>query len=129
MRSTLGHPAAAAARAKASTFAGERDQTIGATARTPKPGKPTREHSAANESLKLAFHEQGGAALFVVSVELPEEGLEVLAYDAVKHPMLWGATHVRSRNPFVRSGGVKLHEQGTPSRLMPLSAQTIPAYS
>ena len=72
MRRTLGHPASAATRAEASTLAGERDQTIGAAARTPKPGKPMREHAAANEALKLALHEQRGAALFVMSVELPE---------------------------------------------------------
>jgi len=71
MRRTLGHPAAAAAWAEAPTLAGERDQTIGAAPRTPKPGKPMREHAAANESLKLALHEQGGASLFVLSVELP----------------------------------------------------------
>ena len=69
-----------------------------------------REHAAANESLKLSLYEQRGASLFVVSVELPEEGLEVLAHHAVKHPMLGGATHVRSRNRLVRSRGVKLHE-------------------
>jgi hypothetical protein len=34
-----------------------------------------REHSAANESLKLALDEQRGATLFVVSVKLPKEGL------------------------------------------------------
>jgi hypothetical protein len=34
-----------------------------------------REHSAADESLKLTLDEQGGATLFVVSAELPEEGL------------------------------------------------------
>jgi hypothetical protein len=34
-----------------------------------------REHPAANKSLKLALHEQGGATLFMVSAELPKEGL------------------------------------------------------
>ena len=107
MRRTLGHPAAAAARAEASTLAGERNQPIGTAARTPKAGKPMREHAAANESLKLALHEQGGATLVLTSVELPEEGLKVLADDAVEHPMLRGATHVRSRNRLARSRGVK----------------------
>ena len=87
-----------------------------------KPGKPMREHAAANESLKLALHEQGGAALVLTSVELPEEGLKVLADDAVKHPMLRCATHVRSGSRLARSRGVKLHDHGTPSRLVPLSA-------
>ena len=126
MRRTLGHPAATATRAKASTLAGERDQAISAAARTPKPGKAVREHAAANESLKLALHEQRGPALFVMSVELPEEGLQVLAHDAVKHPMLRRATHVRSRNRLARSRGVKLHDHRTPSRLVPLFA---PAFS
>jgi len=126
MRRTLSHPAPAAARAEASTLAGERDQTIGAAARTPKPGKPMREHAAANESLKLSLYEQRGASPFVMSVELPEEGLEVLAHDAVQHPMLGGATHVRSRNRLARSRGVKVHDHRTPSRLVPLSA---PAFS
>ena len=81
---------------------------------------PMREHAAANESLKLALHEQRGAALFVMSVELPEERLEVLAHHAVKHPMLGGATHVRSRYRLARSRGVKLHDHRTPSRLVPL---------
>ena len=123
---TLGHPAAAAARAEASTLAGKRDQTISAAPRTPKPGKPMREHAAANESLKLALHEQGGASLFVMSIELPEEGLEVLADDAVEDPVLRSATHVRSRNRLARSRGVKLHDHRTPSRLVPRSA---PAFS
>jgi hypothetical protein len=34
-----------------------------------------REHPAANESLKLTLDEQRGATLFVVSAELPKEGL------------------------------------------------------
>jgi hypothetical protein len=126
MRRTLGHTAAAATRAKASTLAGERDQAIGAASRTPKPGKAVRQHAAANEALKLALHEQRGAALFVMSVELPEEGLEVLADDAVKHPMLGCPTHIRSRNRLARSRGVKLHDHRTPSKLVPLSA---PAFS
>ena len=41
-------------------------------------------------------------------VELPEEGLEVLADDAVEHPMLGGATHVGSRGVGAKIG-VKLH--------------------
>jgi hypothetical protein len=122
MRRTLGHPSAPATRAKASTLAGERDQAIGAAGRTPKPGKTVRQHAAANEALKLALHEQRGAALFVMSVELPEEGLEVLAHDAVKHPVFRGATHVRSRNRLARSRGVKVHDHRTPSRLVPLFA-------
>jgi hypothetical protein len=85
-----------------------------------------RQHAATNEALKLALHEQRGAALFVVSVELPEEGLEVFAHDAVKHPVFRGATHVRSRNRPARSRGVKIHDHRTPSRLVPLSA---PAFS
>ena len=56
-----------------------------------------REHAAANKSLKLTLDEQGSPALFVVSVELPEEGLEVLANDAVEHPVLRSAPHVVSR--------------------------------
>jgi hypothetical protein len=108
MRRTLRHPAPSAARAKASTLAGERDQTIGAAGRTPKPGKAVRQHAAPNEALKLALHEQRGAALFVMSVELPKEGLEVLAHDAVKHPMLRRATHVGSRGIGAKIG-VKLH--------------------
>jgi hypothetical protein len=34
-----------------------------------------RKHSAANEALKLTLDEHGGATLFVVSVQLPKEGL------------------------------------------------------
>jgi len=88
-----------------------------------------REHAAANESLKLSLHEQRGAALFVLLVELPKEGLEVLADEAVKHPVFSGTTHVRSRNRLARSRGVKLHVRGTPSRLVPLSDRRIPVYS
>jgi hypothetical protein len=33
----------------------------------------------------------------LLSVELPKEGPQVLPDDAVKHPMLRGATHVRPR--------------------------------
>ena len=92
MRRRLGHPAAAATRAKASTLAGEPDQAIGAAGRTPKPGKAVRQHAAANEALKLALHEQRGA------------------------------THVRSRNRLARSHGVKVHYHRAPSRLVPLFA-------
>ena len=62
MRRALGHPTASTTRAEASAFARERDQPIGAAARTPKAVKPMREHAAASESLELALHEQGGAA-------------------------------------------------------------------
>ena len=86
-----------------------------------------REDAAANESLKLSLHEQRGAALFVASVELPEERLEMLAYHVVKHSLLGGPTHVRSRPLIARSRGVKLHDYGTLSRLVPLSAKAIPA--
>ena len=72
MRGTRGHPADAAAWAKATTLAGESDQAIGATAGTPKAREAMREHAATNEALKLAFHEQGAAALIVMPVELPE---------------------------------------------------------
>ena len=43
-----------------------------------------REHAAASESLELALHEQGGATLVLTSLELPEEGLKVVADDAVE---------------------------------------------
>jgi hypothetical protein len=85
-----------------------------------------REHAAANESLKLAFHEQGGATLVLTLVELPEEGLKVVADDAVEHPMFRSATHVRSRNRLARGRGARLHDRRTPSRLVPQSA---PAFS
>jgi hypothetical protein len=81
-----------------------------------------REHAAASESLKLALHEQGGAALFVMLVELPKEGLYVLTHYTVQHSLLWGAAHVGSRDLVARSGSVNPHEYGTPSRLVPLSA-------
>jgi hypothetical protein len=86
-----------------------------------------REHSAANESLKLALDKQGGATLFVVSVELPKEGPEVLAYYAVQHSALRGAAYVGSRDLVARGGSVNPHEYGIPSRLVPLSARTIRA--
>jgi hypothetical protein len=126
MRGALGHPAASAARAEAATFAGERNQPIGATVGAAKPGKALREHAASSESLKLALHEQGGATLVLASVELPEEGLKVVADDAVEHPMLRSATHVRSRNRLARGRGARLHDRSTPSRLVPQSA---PAFS
>jgi hypothetical protein len=123
---TLGHPTAAAARAEAAAFARERNQPIGTAARTPKAGKAMREHAAASKSLKLALHEQGGATLVLTSVELPEEGLKVVADDAVEHPMLRSPTHVRSRNRLARGCGARLHDRRTPSRLVPQSA---PAFS
>jgi hypothetical protein len=48
---------------------------IGATGCATKPSKQMRAHLAANESLKLTLDEQGGATLFVVSIQLPKEGL------------------------------------------------------
>jgi hypothetical protein len=119
VRRTLGHPAASAAWAEAASFTRQRDQPIGATGYTPKAGKPMREHAAASESLKLALHEQGGATLVLTSIELPEEGLKMFADDAVEHPMLGRATHVRSRNPLARGRGATLHGRRTPSRLVP----------
>ena len=85
-----------------------------------------REHPAASESLKLALDEQGGATFFVVSVQLPKEGVQVLAHDAVEHPMLRRATHVGSSNRLARSRRVKLHDRRTPSKLVPWAA---PAFS
>jgi hypothetical protein len=85
-----------------------------------------REHAAANKSLKLALHEHGGAALVLTSVELPKKGVKVLADDAVKHPVVRGATHVRSRNRLARSRGVEVHDHRTRSRVVPLFA---PAFS
>jgi hypothetical protein len=81
-----------------------------------------REHAAANESLKLALHEQGRAALFVALVELPKEALQVLAYHAVQHSVLWGAANIESRDLGAPSGSVNPHEYGTPSRLVPSAA-------
>jgi hypothetical protein len=122
MRCALGHPAATAARAEAAAFARERNQPIGTAARTPKAGKPMGEHAAADESLKLALYEQGGATLVLTSIELPEEGPKVLADDAVEHPMLRRATQVRARNRLAGGRGAKLHDRRTPSRLVPQSA-------
>jgi len=85
-----------------------------------------REHAAANEALKLALHEQRDATLMLTSIELPEEGLKVVADDAVEHPMLRSATHVRSRNRLARGRGTRLHDRTTPSRLVP---QSDPAFS
>jgi hypothetical protein len=85
-----------------------------------------REHAAASESLKLALHEQGGATLVLTSVELPEEGLKVVADDAVEHSMLRRATYVRSRSRFAGGRGARLHDRRTPSRLVP---QCVPAFS
>ena len=65
-----------------------------------------REHPAPNESLKLTLDEQGGATLFVVSVQLPKEGLEVLTHYTVQHSPLRSAAYVRSRDFGARSGGV-----------------------
>jgi hypothetical protein len=126
MRRALGHPAATAARAEASAFARERNQAIGAAARAAKAGKSMREHSAAREALKLTLHEQGGATLVLTSIELPEEGLKMLANDAVEHSMLRRATHVRSGDRLARGRGARLHDRRTPSRLVPQSA---PAFS
>ena len=77
--------------------------------------------AAANESLKLTLDEQGGATLFVVPVQLPKEGLEVLAHYMVQHSPLRGAAHVGSRDLVARNSSVKVHEYGTPSSLVPLS--------
>jgi len=122
MGCALGHPAASAARAEAATFAGERNQPIGATVGAAKPGKPMGEHAASDEALKLTLHEQGGATLVLTSIELPEDGLKMLADDAVEHSMLRRATHVRSRNRLARGRGARLHDRRTPSRLVPQSA-------
>ena len=80
-----------------------------------------RDHAAANESPKLALHERGGVALILVSVDLEEEGLEVLADDAVENPMLRRAKQVGSRNLILRSGSAKRHNRSTPSKLVPWS--------
>jgi hypothetical protein len=68
-----------------------------------------REHSAANESLKLTLDEQGCATLFVVSVELPKEGVQVLAYDAVEHPPLGSPPDIGSTGVGTRRG-LKPHD-------------------
>jgi len=52
----------------------------------------------------------------LTSVELPEKGLQVVADDAVEHPMLRSATHLRSRNRFARGGGARLHDRDLPPK-------------
>ena len=89
--------------------------------------KPCARDAAANESLKLLLHEQGGAALVVLLVELPEKGPQMLADHALEYPLLRRATHVRSGNFFARSRSVKLHGDRTRSRLVPLSAPVFSA--
>ncbi|MDH3844888.1 MAG: hypothetical protein OES69_13175 [Myxococcales bacterium] len=42
-----------------------------------------RKHSAANEALKLTLDEQGDTAFVVTLVELPKEGQQLFAHDAV----------------------------------------------
>ncbi len=62
---------------------------------------------------------QGGAPLVLTWIELPKEGLKVLADDAVEDPMLRRATHVRAGSRIGRSCGVKLHDDAAPPRLVP----------
>jgi len=57
---------------------------------------------ASNEALKLAPHEQGGATLVLTSIELPEEGPQALAHDAVLHPYS-GARRTQDREASVPS--------------------------
>ena len=42
-----------------------------------------RKHCAANEALKLTRDEQGDTAFVVTLVELPKEGQQMFAHDAV----------------------------------------------
>jgi hypothetical protein len=59
--------------------------------------------------LKLTLHEQWGTAFDVALIELVEEGLQVLAYDAVQHPVPWSAPDIGSTS--VGTGrGLKPHE-------------------
>jgi hypothetical protein len=81
------------------TRARERSQPIGTTVGTAKPGKPMRKHAAADESLKLALHEQGGA------------------------------THVRAGSRLARSCGVKLHNDSASSRLVSWLATAFSTFS
>ena len=110
MGRALGHPSPPAAQAEATTFAGERNQTVRATACTPKAREPMRKHSAANEALKLTLDEQGDTAFVVTLVERPKEGLQVLAYGAVQHSVFRSPTDIGSRDLGTRGGGVKLHK-------------------
>jgi hypothetical protein len=54
---------------------------------------PARQYPTANESLKLTLDEQRRAPLVVMSVELPEDGLQD---HAVQHSMLRGAARIGS---------------------------------
>jgi hypothetical protein len=110
MRRALGHATSPAARAEAATFAGERNQTVRATACTPKAREPMRKHSAANEALKLTLDEQRDTAFIVTLVERPKEGPQLFAYDAVQHSVLRSLTDIGPRDLGTRGGGVKLHK-------------------
>jgi hypothetical protein len=110
MGRTLGHPAPPAARAEAATFAGKRNQTVRPAACTSKAREPMRKHSAANEAVKLTLDEQGDTAFVVALAELPKEGLQLFAYDAVQHSALRSPADIGSRDLGIRGGGVKLHK-------------------
>ena len=69
-----------------------------------------RKHSAANEALKLTLDEQKDTAFVVTLVELPKEGLQLFAHDAVQHSVLWSPTNIGSEDLGIRGGGVKLHK-------------------
>jgi hypothetical protein len=61
-----------------------------------------------NESPKLTLDEQGRAAFVVTSIEIQQEGLQVLASDAVQHSVLRSPTDIRSRD-LDTGRGAKLH--------------------
>jgi len=60
--------------------------------------------------LRLTLDERGGTAFEVTLAELVEEGLRMLANDAVQQPVLQGAPDIGSRDLGTRGGDVKLHD-------------------
>ena len=95
-RGAFGHAAPATAWAEAASLAGERQQMLERTVRTPKP-RETMAQDATREELAELLLDEAGQAMSVAAVrDFPEEGFEVLADDGVEHGVLGVAGLIRA---------------------------------
>ena len=85
VRGPLGHPPTAATGAKPAPLARKRDQSIGAAAAAPEPGKSPSQPPAPEERLELLLDKARQALAVAQMDRLGPERLEVVAHHVVEH--------------------------------------------
>jgi hypothetical protein len=84
----LSHPPPPAARTEASALTREGHEALEDTLGTPKSREALGQHSAAEEVAELVFDEARQAAPLAAVRDFPQERLQVLPNDGVKHGVI-----------------------------------------